>query len=455
MKKVMTLLLVLLGWMSTTGYAQKPTFAFKDGKFKVVQFTDLHWTPRSPGCAETEATIRAVLKAEQPALAVLSGDVVTDDPAREGWEAVVNLFNELKMPFIVTMGNHDAEYLAKDDIYDFLMQSPYYVGEKGPKDIKGCGNCVLPVQGADGKVEAVLYFLDSNDYQPEKLYGAYDWIHFDQIAWYRDQSARFTQANGGQPLPALAFFHIPLQEYGEIVGDNKTYGTKNEGIAASRLNSGMFTSFIEMQDVMGAFVGHDHDNDYLGINKGILLAFGRVTGKDGATFIVMDAPPEHGGMDPFVRVTALMHEAGLHAPEIFASDLKEGFLLLSDLGRETYLNVLNEENAFSLMDDATTALVAWQKISRPGVLPEYNREVLLREVNLFPEWYVGRHKGHTFTEEENRWWKMTIDAVIENNLREAKVFVHRDFMPRNLMVSDPNPGVIDNRIAYLKKNRKK
>ena len=181
----------------------------------------------------------------------------------------------------------------------------------------------------------------------------------------------------------------------------------------------------------------------------------RVTGKDGATFIVMDAPPEHGGMDPFVRVTALMHEAGLHAPEIFASDLKEGFLLLSDLGRETYLNVLNEENAFSLMDDATTALVAWQKIFRPGVLPEYNREVLLREVNLFPEWYVGRHKGHTFTEEENRWWKMTIDAVIENNLREAKVFVHRDFMPRNLMASDPNPGVIDNRIAYLKKNRKK
>ena len=96
----------------------------------------------------------------------------------------------------------------------------------------------------------------------------------------------------------------------------------------------------------------------------------RVTGKDGATFIVMDAPPEHGGMEPFVRVTELMHEAGLHAPKIFASDLKEGFLLLSDLGRETYLNVLNEENAFSLMDDATTALVAWQKISRPGMFLE-------------------------------------------------------------------------------------
>ena len=279
MKKVSILLLVLLGCMPAISLAQKQ-FSFKDGKFKVVQFTDMHWTPRSAGCADTEATIRAVLEAEQPALAVLSGDVVTDAPAREGWEAVVSLFNELRMPFVVTMGNHDAEYLTKDDIYDLLMQSPYYVGEKGPEDIKGCGNCVLPVQGAGGKTEALLYLLDSNDYQPEKLYGAYDWIHFDQIAWYRAQSARYAQANGGKPLPALAFFHIPLQEYGEIVGDNKTYGTKNEGIAASRLNSGMFASFIEMQDVMGAFVGHDHDNDYLGINKGILLAFGRVTGKD-------------------------------------------------------------------------------------------------------------------------------------------------------------------------------
>ena len=103
MKKVSILLLVLLGCMPAISFAQKQ-FSFKDGKFKVVQFTDMHWTPRSAGCADTEATIRAVLEAEQPALAVLSGDVVTDDPAREGWEAVVSLFNELRMPFVVTMG---------------------------------------------------------------------------------------------------------------------------------------------------------------------------------------------------------------------------------------------------------------------------------------------------------------------------------------------------------------
>ncbi len=257
-------------------------FSFEEGKFKIVQFTDLHWTPQSPGCAKTEATIRSILASEQPALAVLSGDVVTDDPAINGWNAVISIFNETRVPFVVTMGNHDAEYMTKDAIYDLLLASPYYVGAKGPDDIGGCGNCVIPICGSDqkDKAAALIYLIDSNDYQGEKLYGSYDWIHFDQIAWYREQSARFTQENDGDPLPALAFFHIPLQEFNEIVGDGKTYGHQGEGIASSTINPGMFASFIEMKDVMGAFVGHDHDNDYLGIDKGIALGFGRVTGTD-------------------------------------------------------------------------------------------------------------------------------------------------------------------------------
>lgn len=283
MKKLIMLALTLLGCMPAALMAQKH-FAFKDGKFKIVQFTDLHWTPRSvEGCAETKSTILSVLEREKPDLAILTGDVVTDEPARQGWEEVTALLNGARMPFIVLMGNHDAEYLPKDTIYEFLLRSPYYVGQRGPRDIKGCGNGVLPIYGGkDGqeRVEALLYYLDSNDYQPDKLYGAYDWIHFDQIAWYRDQSARYTKENGGRPLPALAFFHIPLQEYGEIVGDVKTYGHKNEGIASADINSGLFASLLEMGDVMGTFVGHDHDNDYLGIEKGVLLAFGRVTGKD-------------------------------------------------------------------------------------------------------------------------------------------------------------------------------
>ena len=282
MKKIVILLVVLLGCIPVTVLGQKQ-FAFKDGKFKIAQFTDLHWTPQSPKCAETAATIRAVLKAEQPDIAVLSGDVVTEDPAMEGWKAVVDIFNEAKVPFVVTMGNHDAEYMTKNDIYDLLLKSPCYVGAKGPEEIMGCGNCVIPVYDSQKKekVEALLYCMDSNDYQPNKLYGAYDWIHFDQIDWYRKQSARFTAANNGSPVPALAFFHIPLLEYNELAGDGKTYGNDREGgVASSNINSGMFASFIDMKDVMGVFAGHDHDNDFIGIDKGIALGYGRVTGTD-------------------------------------------------------------------------------------------------------------------------------------------------------------------------------
>lgn len=283
MKKILILWAVLCCVCTATLQAQQRFSFHKDGKFKIAQFTDLHWTPRSAGCAETRATILSVLKTERPDLAILTGDVVTDAPALEGWKSVVQLFNDARMPFVVLMGNHDAEYLSKDSIYDFLQQSPYYVGERGPRDIQGCGNGVLPVYASNNpaQVAALLYYLDSNDYPSNQLlYGAYDWVHFDQIAWYRRQSTSFTQANGGKPLPALAFFHIPLHEYKDIVGDGKTYGIKNEGIASSDINSGLFASFLEMGDVMGAFVGHDHDNDFLGIYKNVLLAFGRVTGKD-------------------------------------------------------------------------------------------------------------------------------------------------------------------------------
>lgn len=282
MKKIVVCLVLLWVCMPLAVVGQK-RFFFKDGRFVVAQFTDLHWTPQSSKCAETATTIRAVLKAEQPDMAVLSGDVVTDDPALEGWKAVTDIFNEAKVPFIVTMGNHDAEYMAKDAIYDFLLKSPYYVGAKGPEEIMGCGNCVIPVYGSRQKdrVEALLYCIDSNDYQPNKLYGAYDWIHFNQIDWYRKQSTRFTAGNGGNPVPALAFFHIPLLEYNELTDDEKTFGNALEGgVASANINSGMFASFADMQDVMGVFAGHDHDNDYIGIDRGIALAYGRVTGAD-------------------------------------------------------------------------------------------------------------------------------------------------------------------------------
>lgn len=267
--------LILLG-----AYAQK-SVAFREGKLKIVQLTDIHWDPQSKNCAQTAQTIEAVLALEKPDIAMLTGDVVTEKPGPEGWKAIIALLEKAQVPFTVMMGNHDAEVMPKKEIYDLLTQSPYFIGEKGPETIHGCGNYVVPVYGADHKTtKALLYCIDSNDYPESKDYGTYDWIHFDQVAWYRQTSARFTKENGGNPLPALAFFHIALPEYDAIPNNGTMLGEKNEGSGASKINSGLFASFIEMGDVMGAFVGHDHDNDFIGTHYQIALAYGRVTGTD-------------------------------------------------------------------------------------------------------------------------------------------------------------------------------
>lgn len=267
--------LILLG-----AYAQK-SVAFREGKLKIVQLTDIHWDPQSKNCAQTAQTIEAVLALEKPDIAMLTGDVVTEKPGPEGWKAIIALLEKAQVPFTVMMGNHDAEVMPKKEIYDLLAQSPYFIGEKGPETIHGCGNYIVPVYGADHKTtKALLYCIDSNDYPESKDYGTYDWIHFDQVAWYRQTSARFTKENGGNPLPALAFFHIALPEYDAIPNNGTMLGEKNEGSSASKINSGLFASFIEMGDVMGAFVGHDHDNDFIGTHYQIALAYGRVTGTD-------------------------------------------------------------------------------------------------------------------------------------------------------------------------------
>ena len=157
----------------------------------------------------------------------------------------------------------------------------------------------------------------------------------------------------------------------------------------------------------------------------------------------MDAPTDKVNSEPFVRIDGLMKAAGLNVPEIYEQNLGEGFLLLSDLGRQTYLDVLNEDNAARLFDLATTELVKWQQATRSGVLPEYDHALLERELKLFPEWYVSRHKGFKMTEKQQALVNVVFERIMANNLAEAKVFVHRDFMPRNLMVTDGVPGILD------------
>ena len=169
----------------------------------------------------------------------------------------------------------------------------------------------------------------------------------------------------------------------------------------------------------------------------------RATLEDGSTRIIMDAPPEHEDCRPFLHVAELFRATGAHVPQVFAQDLEQGFLLLSDMGSTTYLSALTAENAPALYADALGTLAAIQHGSSPGLLPEYDRTLLLRELMLFPEWYVARHKNVTLSDAEQQELMQVFEQIMAVNLAEPKVFVHRDFHCRNLMYSTPNPGVLD------------
>ncbi len=162
-----------------------------------------------------------------------------------------------------------------------------------------------------------------------------------------------------------------------------------------------------------------------------------------ATLIVMDAPPEQEDCRPFVHVAGLMAAAGLNVPAILAQDLAQGFLLLSDLGSTTYLAVLDDTNADALFRDAIAALIRWQQASREGVLPTYDEALLRRELALFPDWYVRRHLGIELDTSQRDELEVVFSRILANNLAQPKVYVHRDYMPRNLMLTEPNPGVLD------------
>lgn len=162
------------------------------------------------------------------------------------------------------------------------------------------------------------------------------------------------------------------------------------------------------------------------------------------SYIVMDAPPDKERIEPFIHVDELFKASGVAVPEILARNVKDGFLLLSDLGNRTYLAELTEDNADRLYREALHALVRIQVTSRPGVLPEYDREALLRELKLFPEWYIAKHLGKEITPAVQTILDRTFDILLANNLAQPQVFVHRDYHSRNLMyLESGNPGILD------------
>lgn len=266
-----------------SAFSQTSNLKFHNGKFKIVQITDLHWVESESYKLKNDSTcnlIREAIRVERPDLVILTGDGVVSWNAQKGWEKLAKLFEEEKTPFAVTFGNHDEETdMNNIQILDYLRTFSYNLTYDAGEGISGSGNCTLPVMSSDGLSQKwVLYLFDSHNLTKNRSFGYYDWIKFDQIEWYRKTSDQFTERNG-RKLPSMAFFHIPLPEHETARWVCREFGEKQEGVCAPNVNTGLLSAFIEKRDVIGVFVGHDHNNDYMVDWDGnIALAYGRKTG---------------------------------------------------------------------------------------------------------------------------------------------------------------------------------
>lgn len=268
----------------TSGYTQ--ILKFRDnGKFKIVQFTDTHIKYGSEHSQLTIDMMNQVLDAEKPDLVIFTGDIVTGTPVKEGFEFVLDPVIRRQIPYAIVYGNHDDEQkLSRAELSDMLKHFPYNISRAEKiKDVTGYGNYVIEIKDKnDKKTAALLYCMDSNAYSTlkNKSVGGYGWFTADQIEWYCKQSNKYIKKNDDKPLPALAFFHIPFPEYKQIYIDTtyKYIGTQLEPVCSPDINTGMFSAMLHQGDVMGTFVGHDHNNDYIFNMYNIALAYGRFSG---------------------------------------------------------------------------------------------------------------------------------------------------------------------------------
>ena len=253
----------------------------EDKKFKIVQFTDVHWKADSIASEEAGERMGEVLDAEKPDLVIFTGDVIFGKPADKSMRRALEPTIKRGIPFAVTFGNHDDELgMSRKELYDFIKDMPGNLTST-VEGLSGVTNFILPVKTSDGsKDAALLYVFDSHSYSTLKHLKGYGWIKHDQVQWYLNESKKFTESNGGTPLTALSFFHIPLPEYHEAVNNEGSFliGTRKEEACNQEINTGMFAAMQEAGDVLGVFVGHDHVNDYAVSWKGIMLCYGRFTG---------------------------------------------------------------------------------------------------------------------------------------------------------------------------------
>lgn len=270
----------------------------EDGRFKIVQFTDVHYKLGNEASNYSIEMMKNTLDNEKPDLVVLTGDIVTSKDPKSAWDSVLEVMISRNIPYMVTLGNHDDEGdWKRKQIADYLVQKRLIVNKNATIDgVGGVLNAAISIRGAKSKDAAILYIMDSHAYSTLPQVKGYGWFNTSQVNWFKQESQKFKELSK-DTLPALAFFHIALPEYSIAFDDmkNKRIGVRYENECAPAINTGMFAAMLESGDVMGTFVGHDHVNDYLVNYYGIGLAYGCFSGsantyqreQNGARIIVL------------------------------------------------------------------------------------------------------------------------------------------------------------------------
>jgi hypothetical protein len=291
MKKFVLLVFIFLLMMTET-YTKDPLRFNPNGKFKIVQFTDMHFGEDVVSDNKTMKQQRDILEWEKPDLVVVTGDSVTgcaypkDNTCLKNgvggcWKYTVQAMLDAHIPWAYIFGNHDDQGdLSRSQIMDIEQSFPLSLTQRGPANISGMTNYVLTLlSGKSNEPVVNLYMMDSSD---DRCLGVSGWgcIYPNQVQWYRETAIRLKQ-QFNKALPAIAFFHIALQEYMNVWNKFPAHGHKEEPVCCSSVNTGIFSAFREMGDVISVHVGHDHDNDYYASYHNITLSYGRKTGFGG------------------------------------------------------------------------------------------------------------------------------------------------------------------------------
>ncbi|MCP3895785.1 MAG: metallophosphoesterase family protein [Bacteroides sp.] len=282
-KKIMFSVMLLLSLLAQAQQAPARMSFDKDGTFKIAQFTDMHLANDPEKNRVVIDLLKEVLASEQPDLVVFTGDNTTTDEVQRAWTDIARELSARQTPWTAVLGNHDDEHAVnRKEIVRMISEQPYCILRNVAQGIDGEGNHIIPIYKTSDVAQpsALLYCFDSQAYSTLKAVKGYGWVQQSQVDWYRRESRRYTENNAGTPLPALAFLHIPLPEYTQAWEslETKRYGDRNEKECAPNVNSGLFVNLLQGGDVMGAFAGHDHVNDYIATLYGVALAYGRASG---------------------------------------------------------------------------------------------------------------------------------------------------------------------------------